>query len=100
MGWVHYTQTEAGTDTRVHASDLRYVLSGDASDSVFSMSARLQIDADGASRVVAIDTAGQRSVDPLRLTQALAKVFTPTCRSAQVAEGEGGGRLDALHGKG
>ena len=100
MGWVHYTQTDAGADTRVHASDLRYVLSGDASDSVFSMSARLQIDADGAFRVVAIDTAGQRGADPSRLTQAMANVFTPSCRSAQVAEGEGSGRLDALHGKG
>jgi inner membrane protein len=100
MGWVHYTQTVAGTDTRLHASDLRYVLSGDASDSVFSMSARLQFDADGASRVVVIDTPGQRGADPSRLTQAMASVFASTCRSAQVAEGEGSGRLDPFHGKG
>ncbi len=100
MGWVHYTRTSEGADMRLHASDLRYVLSGDASDSVFSMSARLQVDADGLSRVVGVDTAGQRGADPLRLVQAMASVFTPTCRSAQVAEREGSGRLDALHGKG
>lgn len=100
MGWVHYTQISEGADTRLHASDLRYVLSGDASDSVFSMSARLRVDAEGASRVVGVDTSGQRGADPSRLTQAMASVFTPTCRSAQVAERQGSGRLDTLHGKG
>lgn len=100
MGWVHYTRDSAGADTHLHASDLRYVMSGDASDSVFSMSAHLRSAADGAPKVVSVEAAGQGGADPSRLTQAITKVFTPTCRSAQVAKGQGSGRLDALHGKG
>lgn len=100
MGWVHYTVNGDVHDTRLHASDLRYVLSGDASDSVFSIAARLQADANGEIRLVGIDTAGQRGADPGRLAQALASVFNPTCRLAQMAERQGSRRLDALHGEG
>ena len=99
LGWVHYTLSGDDADRRLHAADLRYVLSGDAADSVFALSARTQGNADGEVRLVRVEVAGQRA-DPARLTQAMASVFTPTCRSAQMAEGQGGGRLDALHGKG
>ncbi len=100
LGWVHYTLTGDAADMRLHASDLRYVLSGDAADSVFSLAARMQINGDGEVSLAGIEMAGQRGADPARLTRAMASVFTPTCQSVQVAEGQGSGRLDTLHGEG
>ena len=118
LGWVHYSFPEDRDLTsdgqsqgqsqdhiqdqaqRVRASDLRYVLSADAADSVFSVTARTRDD--GAGRVVlaGIEDAGQRAADVSRLTQGLALVFDPLCRSAQMTQGEGGRRLDTLHGEG
>lgn len=114
MDWVHFSKEPAGGGERLVASDLRYSLDGDPAVSVFSVAALVENPVAGAYVVGPVFPMSGRARDPARLAAALSHVFTPVCRigagsentspkavsSAEIAEGQGGGGLDALHGEG
>jgi len=90
MDWVHYSKEAAADGERLVVSDLRYALEGDPAISVFAVAALIDGEGDHAKVSGPVYPLAGRTTDPSRLTAALANVFTPVCRSPQVAEGQGG----------
>jgi hypothetical protein len=97
---VHYVLEATPDSSLLTASDLRYVLSGDPSESVFSIQATLRTAPSGDASTVMVQAGGTRAADRSRVLAALGHVFIPVCRSTQVAQWQGRGRLDAFHGEG
>jgi len=90
MDWVHYSIERAADGERLVVSDLRYALEGDPAISVFAAAALIDGEGDEAKVSGPVYPLAGSTTDPSRLTAALANVFTPVCRLAQIVEGQGG----------